>query len=78
MLEVDRGEDDARPVLLLVRDSFADALIPFLARHYRITAVDPRYRVAELSQRVEKADEILVLCGMQSICASPFFTPLLK
>ena len=47
--EVRQGENDPRPVLLLYRDSYGNALIPFLARHFRILAVDPRYTAAPLA-----------------------------
>ena len=32
-----------RPTLLLIKDSFANSLIPFLALHYDIEVIDPRY-----------------------------------
>lgn len=77
-LEISLGEGDTRPHLVVVRDSFADALLPFLARHFRITAIDPRYHVGSLDTLLEEGSRVLVLCGMQSICASVFFTPLLR
>ena len=78
VLEVDLGADDARPTLLLVRDSFSDSLIPFLARHFRIIAIDPRYRIPSLDALVERADSVLMLAGMQTLTTTAFFTPLLK
>ena len=77
ILEIDQGDGDDRPLLLLIRDSFASALIPFLAKHYRIAAIDPRYRTASLSDFTE-ADAALILCGMQTISAESFLTPLLR
>ena len=74
LLQIDRGEGDERPTLLVIKDSFANSLLPFLARHYRILAVDPRYRVGSLADLAAQADEALVLCGMQTISQSPFFT----
>ena len=76
--EITRGEDDDRPVLLVVRDSFGSALLPFLARHYRIIAVDPRYRAADFAKLAAAADRVLVLCGMQTLTDGPFLTPLLR
>ena len=32
-----------KPTLLLFKDSFANAVIPFLSLHYNITLIDPRY-----------------------------------
>lgn len=78
VLEISLGDGDDRPVLLVIRDSFAGALLPFLARHYRIVAVDSRYRACSLSSLAQSADAALVLCGMQTISAEPFLTPLLR
>ena len=78
VLTVDAGEDDARETLLLVRDSFADALIPFLARHFRVVAVDPRYAAVPFSDMIARADRVLVLCGMQTLSEVDFLTPLLR
>ena len=77
-LQIDLGEDDARPTLLIIKDSFANSLIPFLAHHYRILAVDPRYRTEKLSALAERADAALVICGMQTLTEAPFFSSLLK
>lgn len=77
-LTVDLGEGDQRPTLLLVKDSFANALIPFLARHYRIVAVDPRYGRPDMNMLLAGADKTLVLCGLQSLTEAPFLAPLLR
>ncbi len=42
-LSVKAAESKERPKLLLVKDSFANSLIPFLALHYDIEVIDPRY-----------------------------------
>ncbi len=78
LLQIDRGEGDTRPVLLMIKDSFANSLVPFLARHYRILAVDPRYHAGGLGDLAQSADAALVLCGMQTLTQSPFFAPLLR
>lgn len=62
-----------RPKLLVVKDSFANALLPFLAQHYTVTAVDPRYCSERISDLASAADQTLVLCGMQTLCESPVF-----
>ena len=76
LLQIDLGEEDARPILLVVKDSFANSLLPFLARHYRILAVDPRYHTGGLSVLAEHADQALVLCGMQTLTSTPFLSAL--
>ncbi len=78
VLEISTGEADTRDTLLVIRDSFAAPVLPFLARHYRIVAVDPRYAAPALSTLAARADAALVLCGMQTIGNDPFLTPLLK
>ena len=55
--------------LLLIKDSYANAIIPFLALHFDITVVDPRYTdvsFAELTNGGEY-DEILILCGIDTL-----------
>ena len=74
LLQIDLGEADTRPTLLVVKDSFANSLLPFLARHYRILAVDPRYYTGKLHALLQDADAVLALCGMQTLAQSPFFT----
>ena len=55
---------------LLLKDSFANSLIPFLALHFDIEAVDPRYAtVAEMRAlcESERFDKTLVLCSLDTI-----------
>ena len=57
---------EERETLLVVRDSFASALAPFLALHFDIVMVDPRFcpeRLSKIAER-EKASAILVLENM--------------
>lgn len=58
-----------RPRLLLVKDSYANALIPFLALHFDITVVDPRYTDVSFAEIVDggEYDEILILCGIDTL-----------
>lgn len=78
LLQIDRGEEDTRPLLLVIKDSFANSLLPFLAQHYRILAVDPRYRGERIRDLAENADRVLLLCGMQTLTEAPFLSPLLR
>lgn len=71
--EVTEGEDDTRPLLLLIKDSYGNALIPFLARHFRIFAVDPRYTATPPAAFLEKADAVLAFCGMQTLTETSMF-----
>lgn len=73
LLTIDEGENDTRPTLLVIKDSFANALLPFLARHFRITAVDPRYTKSNVEALLKSADKALVLLGMQTLSETAVF-----
>ena len=62
----------SRPALLVIKDSFANALLPFLALHFDLTVVDPRYTKEELASYCSHAERILFLCGVQTLCETPF------
>ena len=57
-----------RDTLLLIRDSFASALAPFLAEHFDLVMIDPRFYPERLSSVVEREGikAILVLENMGS------------
>lgn len=63
---------DERPRLLLARDSYASALIPFLARHYDIVAVSLPNGMTDLSGLAETYDcsAVLVLCNLENLISS--------
>ncbi len=56
-----QGED--RQKLLIIRDSFADSLAPFLAIHYDLVMLDLRYFTNSVADIVstEKIDRVLIL-----------------
>lgn len=58
--------NEPRETLMLVRDSFASALAPFLAEHFDLVLVDPRFYPEKLSKVVEREGitAILVLENM--------------
>ena len=63
------AESGEKPRLLLVKDSFANAMIPFLALHFDLTVVDLRYDRAPLSKLLESGEfsRILVLWGADTL-----------
>ena len=66
------AKDKNRPKLLMVRDSFADSIVPFLALHYDITLIDLRYfndSVASLVNQ-EGYDKVLVFLNISEIATS--------
>ena len=73
--------DGARKKMLLIKDSFANSLLPFLALHYDIEMVDPRYAsptlVKELLESAE-FDAILVLCSKGTLLTDRSFGNILS
>ena len=59
--------DGKKPRLLLIKDSFANALIPFLAIHFDLVVLDPRYRGASLPADLGEFDRILLLFGADTL-----------
>ena len=68
-LTVKSTSEQDRPHLLLVKDSFANAVIPMLARHFDITVRDPRYDTSPISGEYDAA---LVVCGIDTLATTPF------
>ncbi len=70
---VDITKDEKnRKKLLIIRDSFADSLVPFLALHFDITLIDLRYytdSVAELSAN-ENINQVLILENIDELCTA--------
>lgn len=69
-LEITGGE--SRPRLLIVRDSYASAVAPFLARHFDLDLVDLRYTdlsVQALTEENEYA-AVLFLFGIDTLAGS--------
>ena len=54
--------------MLLVKDSFANSVVPFLAAHYDIEMYDLRYFSGRLSEEIDriKPDRILILYGIDT------------
>ena len=62
-----------KPTLLLFKDSFANALVPFLARHFQLVLVDPRYEQTGAATIIEEIqpDRVLVLIGADTLATTP-------
>ncbi|MBR6782583.1 MAG: hypothetical protein IKM33_05230 [Clostridia bacterium] len=69
-----RGE--TRPRLLLARDSFANSMVPFLARHFDICMVNLTGGMTNLTELCETYDcqRVLVVCNRENLIASDCFT----
>ncbi len=58
-----------RETLLLIKDSFAHSMVPFLAMHYNLVIVDMRYYMKPLGSLIEEygVDRALVLVNMDTL-----------
>lgn len=69
-LSISLDDSAEKPKLLLVKDSFANSLIPFLALHYDIEAIDPRYCSSSyLDEQLKREDfdSTLVLLSFDTL-----------
>lgn len=63
-------ENEKKPTLLLIKDSFANSLVPFLSLHYDIELIDPRYCTSELLNekiREGKYSHVLSLLSIDTL-----------
>ena len=65
-VDITSGTDTSRQRLLLVRDSYADAVAPFLALHYDLTLIDPRYYTKSTQSECD-CDAALIYMGMNEL-----------
>lgn len=67
---VTKNQDNQdRQTLLLIKDSFAHSMVPFLAIHYDLVIVDMRYYGKPISKLTETTDfdRVLVLVNMETL-----------
>lgn len=69
-----RAKNHDRPSLLLIKDSFANSLVPFLARHFDIDLIDPRYFKGDIYSLVKESnyEKILILIGLGTLETTHF------
>jgi len=62
-----------KPTLLLVKDSFANSLVPFLALHFQLVLVDPRYEQESVRSILDEVspDRVLILLGADTVATTP-------
>lgn len=75
-LSVSLPSDGLRPRLLLIKDSYANALVPFLLRHFDLELIDPRYRTGDLP--LEDFDRVLILLGTDTLFSDPSLSRLFQ
>ena len=71
-LKIESGD---KPRLVLIKDSFANSLVPFLSLHFNIDLIDPRYLREPLDRLLNSIyDEgdihaLLILYNPETLCA---------
>lgn len=75
-LRIQKKSDNARPTLLLIKDSYAQCLTPFLARHFDIELIDLRYFRSDATKTVRSILDkegyagTLILCNADTLTSS--------
>lgn len=69
-------DDDDKPTLVLVKDSYAHSLVPFLARHFKLEIIDLRSYTGSVAKlaREKGAVGVLVLSGIDNLASSDSLT----
>lgn len=66
-IEIKSKSEENRPRLLIIKDSYANSLIPLLLRHFDLCVIDPRYYSGDLIADAQKCDKALFLFGVSSL-----------
>ena len=69
------AKGESRPRLLLARDSFANSMVPFLARHFDICMVNLSGGMTNLSELATEygCSRVLVVCNRENLVTSDCF-----
>lgn len=75
LLTVRDSNSAEKPRLLLIKDSFANSLVPFLALHFDIDIVDPRYCAKPVCELVTPSeyDSILFIFAADTLATTPMY-----
>lgn len=72
VLTVRQADGEERQQLFIIKDSFANAVIPLLARHFDLTVYDPRY--SPLPPETDPTDtRTVVICGVDTLATTKGF-----
>ena len=68
-VSIEKMTDVPRPRLVLIKDSYANSLVPFLALHFDIEMIDPRFfsEYEEIHSQISNCDRVLILQGLDTI-----------
>ncbi len=73
LVEIENKNADNDKTLVIVKDSFAHCMAPFLANHYsKVVMVDLRYYGGYVSSLCDENTDILFLYGMNNFCTDSY------
>ena len=77
-MRIRAASGEERPTLLLIKDSFAHSVVPFLARHYDLEILDLRYYKSSVADFMaqNRVDGVLILVGLDTLATSNLLTAL--
>ena len=81
-MRIQKNPERPRPTLLVIKDSYAQSLVPFLARHFDIEMIDLRYYRTDATDTVRQillSDHYagaLILCNADTLTGDVGFTRL--
>lgn len=69
VVQIREDGGSSKPRLLLIKDSFANSVVPFLALHFDIDLIDLRYYKGSFAEYLSENsfDEIGILCGADTL-----------
>ena len=61
-----------RPTLILIKDSYSHSLAPFLALHFNLELIDPRYFSDSLHTLLSdiNAEKLVLFCGIDTLATA--------
>ena len=83
-LRIKKSGTEDRPLLLIIKDSYANSLVPFLAIHFDIEMLDTRYIRGASWEMIDAITEnenyagALLLWNAETLCADAGLLPFLK
>ncbi len=80
LVTIEKNGDEERERLLIIKDSYGHALAPFLAYHFDLEIIDPRYyRFETLAHATETGcTRALIIENMDSLLTSDVLAPILS
>lgn len=69
------GEGEDRPTVMVIKDSFANSVLPFLARDIDMDVYDLRYFSGSIGEEIERIspDRIVIFCGIDTVASDGSF-----